>query len=66
VLIQIKGGGAKRPNAEDIQRLKAVASYHHAKPVVLTEWKKGGQPQFSRLDLKSLRWGPTDPGELFY
>jgi hypothetical protein len=34
--------------------------------LVLAECKKGGQPEFSHLDLLTLRWRPTDPGKLFY
>ena len=41
VLVQVKGGGAKFPSPSDIARLEAVARYHRADKVVLTEWKKG-------------------------
>jgi hypothetical protein len=41
VLIQVKGGSAKFPSADDIARLMAVKKHHNASKVVLTEWKKG-------------------------
>jgi hypothetical protein len=35
ILIQIKGGGARWPNADDIRRLRAVAKRYNAKDVIL-------------------------------
>src|SRR5918994_2817065 len=43
MLIQIKGSGAKWPNAEDIRRLRAVAKRYSARDVVLAEWVKGSR-----------------------
>src|ERR671910_2885745 len=40
ILIQIKGGGARWPNAEDIRRLRAVANFYRARDVVLAAWIK--------------------------
>ena len=66
ILIQIKGGGAKRPTQADIKRLRAVSARYHAKEVVLAEWKKGSQPVFFVLDEKKSRWNQiADPGVLF-
>jgi hypothetical protein len=39
VLIQVKGGSAPFPTADDILRLKEVSKYHGAKAIVLSEWK---------------------------
>jgi hypothetical protein len=41
VLIQVKGGRAKFPSCDDIDRLVSVRDYHRADKVVLTEWKQG-------------------------
>src|SRR5918996_4477980 len=49
ILIQIKGGGAKWPNADDIRRLRAVAKRYSARDVVLAEWVKGSRQKFYRL-----------------
>jgi len=65
ILIQIKGGGAKRPVTKDILRLKAVAEHYHAKAIVLAEWKKGSQPEFYQLDTTTDTWRPADPGVVF-
>jgi hypothetical protein len=53
ILIQIKGGGARWPNAEDIRRLRAVAQRYRAKDVILAEWVKGSHQNFYRLDKKT-------------
>jgi len=42
-LIQIKGGGARRPDKGEIKRLRDVAKYYNARDVVLAEWVKGNQ-----------------------
>jgi hypothetical protein len=49
ILVQMKGGSARRPNAADRARLKAVAKRYRAKEVVLFEWKRGKGCTFSRL-----------------
>src|SRR5438876_7436198 len=41
ILIQMKGGGARRPSAIEIQRLMAVAKRYRAKGIVLFAWKRG-------------------------
>ena len=65
ILLQVKGGGAKRPKGRDNTRMRAVADRYHAKVVVLAEWKKGSQPVFSKLDRSRMVWKPVDPGDLF-
>jgi hypothetical protein len=69
ILIQIKGGGAKWPNADDIRRLRAVSKRYSARDVVLAEWVKGSHQRFYRLvktaaDPKNA-WEEVDPGVLF-
>jgi hypothetical protein len=65
ILLQVKGGGARRPKTRDIKRLRAVADRYHANSVVLAEWKKGSQPEFYELDRKRMVWRSVDPGVLF-
>jgi hypothetical protein len=69
ILLQIKGGSARRPDKSDIRRLKSVANYYNARAVVLAEWAKGSHLKFYWLvkpqaDPKRA-WGPVDPGVLF-
>jgi hypothetical protein len=69
ILIQIKGGRAKRPEKREIRRLSAVAKYYNAKDVVLAEWVKGNHVKFSwlvndRADPKKA-WGEVDLGVVF-
>jgi hypothetical protein len=69
ILIQIKGGGAKRPDKNEIKRLRDVAKHYKARDVVLAEWVKGNQLKFNwlvnyRADPKKA-WGEVDPGVLF-
>ncbi len=69
ILIQIKGGSARRPNADDIRRLRAIAKRYKARDVILAEWVKASQPKFYRLgkpasDSKSA-WKEVDPGVIF-
>jgi hypothetical protein len=49
ILIQVKGGYAARPTAEDAKRLRAVARRHHACAVLLASWKKGSAARFFAL-----------------
>lgn len=41
ILIQVKGGKAKFPSPEDVERLVQVKKHHRADKVILTEWKRG-------------------------
>jgi hypothetical protein len=63
ILIQVKGGGTKRPSISDIERLVQVAAYHHARAIVLAEWQKGRSLVFYRL--ANLTWQEVDPVEIF-
>ncbi|MDH3444866.1 MAG: hypothetical protein OEN50_13130 [Deltaproteobacteria bacterium] len=69
ILIQIKGGGAKRPDRGEIKRLRDVAKYYNARDVILAEWVKGRDLKFhwlvnARRDPKRA-WGEVDPGVAF-
>jgi hypothetical protein len=49
ILIQVKGGRAPMPAAEDGHRLRAVARRHRAQQVLLATWTKGRAARFFRL-----------------
>ena len=63
VLIQVKGGSAQRPSENDIDRLRAVKEYHHARTVVLAEWKKDRELKLS--ELVGQQWVARTPSEIF-
>jgi hypothetical protein len=64
ILIQLKGGSARRPTLEEKHRLKEVANSYSAKEVVLFEWKRGKVTAFYTLG-PSLEWNPTTSSQLF-
>jgi hypothetical protein len=49
ILIQVKGGSAAMPTAEDGNRLRTVARRHRACGVLLAAWTKGKAARFFRL-----------------
>jgi hypothetical protein len=49
ILIQVKGGHAARPTAQDGKRLRIVARRHGAASVLLATWKKGTAAKFFSL-----------------
>jgi hypothetical protein len=55
ILIQVKGGGAAMPTAEDGQRLRVVAKWLHAGHILLATWKKGHAVRFSSYRLKATK-----------
>jgi hypothetical protein len=63
VLVQMKGGSARRPTEGDIERLRSVAERYHAKKVILFEWKRGEGCGFFVLD--GDRWRPSTALEIF-
>lgn len=63
ILIQTKGGAARRPSSSDIERLRRVALHHHARAIVLAEWKKGTRPVFYLLVRR--KWQEADPADVF-
>jgi len=64
VLIQVKGGSAPRPSADDIKRLKVVCDRYHAKGIVLFEWKAKKKTGFLKLDAND-EWEASSAAELF-
>jgi hypothetical protein len=53
VLIQVKGGYAAKPTADDGKRLRIVARRHGACAVLLATWKKGNATRFYSLSPNS-------------
>jgi len=49
ILIQVKGGRAAMPTAEDGHRLRAVCRRHRAQQVLLATWVKGKPVRFFHL-----------------
>jgi len=49
ILIQVKGGDAAKPTAEDGKRLRVVARRHGACKAILATWKKGKAARFFSL-----------------
>ncbi len=64
ILIQVKGGSAPSPTADDMQRLRKVATYYHAQEVVLFEWKEKKKSVFSKLG-KADKWVEASASSLF-
>lgn len=64
VLIQVKGGSAPRPSADDIERLKVVSDRYHAKAIVLFEWQAKKKAGFLKLDVNN-GWVVSSTAELF-
>lgn len=69
ILIQIKGGGARWPNAGDIRRLRAVAEGTMQRIFSLPSGFKGSRPKFARLAKTAAdpntAWEVVDPGKIF-
>jgi hypothetical protein len=64
ILIQIKGGSAPAPTADDCRRIWKVKTVYHAKAVVQFHWRKGKSSQFSVLQ-RNRKWKVTTSRELF-
>jgi hypothetical protein len=63
-LIQVKGGSAANPSAEDIDRMRLVAEHYHADRIVLFQWIKKKQSTYSVLQVDGS-WLQTSPAALF-
>lgn len=64
ILIQVKGGTAEDPTADDKIRLAKVKEFYQAKYIILASWKKGKLPIFKHL-LENLEWEEIDPENIF-
>lgn len=56
ILIQVKGGAAPKPTAEDAARLRIVARRHGACGILLATWKKGKAARFYSLHRRLPEW----------
>ncbi|PJI96756.1 hypothetical protein CLU85_1512 [Acidovorax sp. 69] len=69
MLIQVKGGAAKTPSAEDIARMERVADRYQIGKVLLYQWntKKKAETGYRILNPETHEFGPlvTDSKELF-
>ena len=64
VLIQVKGGRAAKPSAEDIRRLRSVARRYRAQEIVKFRWVNKDKSVFFILDPKD-HWQATSAKEIF-
>jgi hypothetical protein len=69
MLIQVKGGGAPMPTAQDIARMERVAELHCIEKVLLYQWniKKRTETGYRLLSREAHQFGPVvkDGKELF-
>ena len=65
VLVQCKGGGARAPTHDDIQRLRRVAKVYRAKAVVLFEWRFRSAAVFKTLPARGDDWVVVDGKDVF-
>lgn len=65
VLIQVKGGHAAKPTAEDAKRLRIVARRHGACGIILATWRKGKAAKFYALHGKEDWTEVSDPRTVF-
>ena len=63
ILIQAKGGSARKPTPQDLKRLLAVKRRYRAAEIVLFQWRRQKECSFSKL--KRGKWAPSNPSELF-
>jgi hypothetical protein len=64
VLVQMKGGLARNPNAADIRRLRAVKRRYGAKAIVLFAWKKAVSSHFYKLG-RDVEWTRSSAKNIF-
>lgn len=60
ILIQVKGGSAAKPTAEDAARLRIVARQHGACGILLAVWKRGAEARFYSLHSRFPEWREVD------
>src|SRR4051794_31543276 len=64
ILIQMKGGSAGMPTADECRRLLDVKKYYKAKAVVLFQWDRGRKTEFGVLNRK-LEWERSTCRQIF-
>jgi len=60
ILIQVKGGSAAKPTAEDAARLRIVGRHHGTCGILLATWKKGKVARFYSLHGRLPEWREVD------
>ena len=63
ILIQAKGGSARKPTPDDICRLSKVGEHYNAKRIILSSWHRGKSPVLHELVNSS--WEPIKPEDAF-
>jgi len=64
ILVQMKGGKARKPNATEIARLRAVAKRYRAKEIVLFSWKRERECKFETLG-RGNDWKLSSASDIF-
>jgi hypothetical protein len=64
ILVQMKGGSARKPNASEIARLRAVARRYRAKEIVLFSWEKERECKFETL-VRGNNWKLSSASGIF-
>lgn len=65
ILIQVKGGSARRPTADDVARLKVVGKKYDAQSIVLFEWNEGKKIADFHSLADNNEWVLTTAASLF-
>jgi hypothetical protein len=63
ILVQMKGGSARKPSANDLDRLRAVKRRYGAKYIVLFSWRLRKDCSFAQLTRSG--WVRATATELF-
>lgn len=63
IVIQVKGGSARPPTEEDVERLRLVAQHHRATRIALFNWVKDRETGYYLLEGKD--WKSVTMAELF-
>ena len=64
-LIQVKGGSAKWPTAQEISRLRLVRQQYDAKEIILFHWRRAECAEFYKLDENDDAWEQSTAAKLF-
>jgi hypothetical protein len=65
ILIQLKGGDAPGPSADDVRRLRLVQRRLGARAVVLYSWKRRAHSVYRKLAARGNRWQNVSARSLF-
>lgn len=65
ILIQVKGGSARRPTADDLSRLRRVGMKYDAESIVLFEWNEDKKIAAFHTLANNNDWIPITAAKLF-